>query len=317
MHSEIFKVPIISVGNIVLGGTGKTPMIIYLGKYLSTVGKKTMVLSRGHKGKREGSSGILFTDKILGYDPVEYGDEPVLLSRKMQNAAIVVGKKRVQNLKYYFKKNLPDVVLLDDGFQHLQLSRNLNIVLFDSLLNLDQYTFPPLGYLREGFRSLQDADIIVLGRVNLVEEIKIKELTELILPYTNPDTLIVHSLFIPIGVKNINHEKVMEMSELEGRRVLCVVGIASPDSFLKMLNDQGANVVEEMIFSDHYHYTSTTIKNIQKKAKEHNALILTTEKDLVKIKKIGGTESFHYIDVSLDIIEKEREFLSIIQKVID
>ena len=169
---EAFEVPIISVGNLTFGGPGKTPFTLWLADYVHGQGKKVMILIRGYKGRLENSCGILRSGGRIGHNPTDYGDEAVLAAGRTQNTAIVVGRKRSENLAHYFEEERPDVVLLDDGHQHLKLARNLNIVLFDLLMPLDSYRTAPMGYMREGFSALREAGAVVLAKTDQAGEAK-------------------------------------------------------------------------------------------------------------------------------------------------
>ncbi len=127
-----FKVPIISIGNLSFGGTGKTPFTLWLAENLAKRNKSVMILMRGYKGKLEHQSGILRGGAKIGSTPLDFGDEAILLSRRLPEAAVVVGKNRADNLDKYFDEVRPDVVLLDDGHQHLRIARQLNFVFFDA-----------------------------------------------------------------------------------------------------------------------------------------------------------------------------------------
>ena len=191
LKKDYFKVPIISIGNLTFGGTGKTPMIIWLIKKLENYGFEVAILTRGYKGNLEHKSGLIRGGQKFLSNPHEFGDEPLLISRKMKRGAVIVGKKRSKNLKTFFPKILPDVVLLDDGFQHIQLYRSFNIVLFDALLPLASYQTAPLGYLREGLTALKDADAILISRADQASEEKLEGLLNLIKKH--------HRKNIPIG----------------------------------------------------------------------------------------------------------------------
>ena len=191
LKKDYFKVPVISIGNITFGGTGKTPIIIWLVGKLESYGLETVILTRGYKGQLENKDGIIRGGQRFLSNPQEFGDEPLLISNKMNKGAVVVGKRRASNLRKYFPLTKPDVVLLDDGFQHIQLYRSFNIVLFDALLPLEQYQTAPLGYLREGLTALKDADAILISRSDQVTEEKVENLLDLLSSH--------HRQNIPIG----------------------------------------------------------------------------------------------------------------------
>lgn len=310
-----FKVPIISVGNLTLGGTGKTPFTLWLGNYLDSKQKKVMVLTRGYKGKLENSSGIIHTGKIIGNNPYDYGDEALVLCRGMKNASIVVGKRRSENLKFYFEKERPDIVLLDDGHQHLKVQRNLNIVLFDSLLAIERYKAPPLGYLREGLTALKDADLIVFGRADLAEQEQKESLKKLVSRYTKKGTPFASFYYAPKCIKDINYQETMKIEELDSRNVICISAVASPKSFHELIKSQKANLIDTYEFPDHHYYTQEDLEPIYEKAKEHNAIIMTTEKDIVKLRRVSESNLIYYVEISIKFLEGERDVCRLVDEV--
>ncbi|MCF8058719.1 MAG: tetraacyldisaccharide 4'-kinase [Bacteriovoracaceae bacterium] len=315
--SEKFQVPIISVGNLTFGGTGKTPFTIWLSEYLNEKNKKVMVLSRGYKGKLENSSGILRSGKRLGFNPFEYGDEALLLVRRLKNAVVVVGKNRKENLEFYFDKELPDVVLLDDGHQHLKLKRNLNIVLFDALMAPERYKVAPLGYMREGFSALKDADLIVIGRASQVNSDRLKDLKGLIKKHCNPGVKFSLMDYRPTGFFNSSYELSKTKEQMQGKKVICLAGIASPESFFNLVESIGADVIERLSFPDHYFFEVEEVKEIIDRAHIENAYVVTTEKDIVKIRRIIDDPSLLYLEIQVDFLSGKEEALEIISQAIE
>ena len=302
LKSYDFQVPIISVGNLTFGGTGKTPFILWLAGILEAQGKKVMILTRGYKGALEHSSGILHSGRKLGFNPFVYGDEATMLIRHLKNTVIVVGKKRSENLSYYFQKELPDVVLLDDGHQHLRLKRDLNIVLFDSLMSLDRYHVAPSGYLREGMSALQDADVVVLGRVDQVNDYKLIQLKEMLKKNLRANVPIVSMLYAPVHFENSSYEKVFDRSEIAHKKVIALAGVAAPESFFKMLYKMDANVIDELTFPDHHDFSLDDVDDIIKKAEEEDAYIVTTEKDIVKLRRVVTHPRIIYLYIKVDFV---------------
>lgn len=312
-----FKIPVISVGNITFGGTGKTPMIIWLTRYFEEENLRPLILTRGYKGELEHKSGILKSGQRFRSNPQEYGDEPLLISRKMKNGAVVVGKRRSENLQKYFHEVEPDVVLLDDGFQHIQLYRSLNIVLFDALLPLEKYKTAPMGYLREGLTSLKDADAIVISRVDQVSEKKIESLIDLLQTYYRPGIPIAKVRYIPEGIFDCYDNESMKLEELAGKNVLAISAIASPESFYQMLESFGARIVDKAQFSDHYFFKIEDINELLVRASRHNAIIMASEKDIVKIRRVSGDPRLNYLSIKVDFVSGEEAVLSSIKKVLN
>jgi len=314
IHQKSFRVPIISVGNLSFGGTGKTPFTLWLAEYLQKQNKKVMIVMRGYKGKLENDSGIIYAGKKINPDPVEYGDEALIYARRLEGSAIVVGKNRSANLNFYFPKFLPDVVLLDDGHQHLQLKRKLNIILFDALMSLDKYQVAPLGYLREGFSGLKDADLVVIGRADQVSREKIKQLKSLILNTLPYGVTIAEVGFKPKGFLNSSYDYLFNVEGIKNKKVICVAGLASPQSFYKMIEEMGANVISTETFSDHHYYTKNELESLLSKAKENQAYLVTTEKDMVRIKKVMNDERIIFLQVDLVFFSGEEEAKKIIDQ---
>ncbi|OIQ19762.1 MAG: tetraacyldisaccharide 4'-kinase [Bacteriovorax sp. MedPE-SWde] len=311
-----FKVPVISVGNLTLGGTGKTPFTLWLGNYLNSIDKKVMVLTRGYKGNLEHSSGIIKTGKTIGHNPYAFGDEALVLCRGMKNASVVVGKKRSENLKHYFETEKPDVVLLDDGHQHLMIDRKLNIVLFDSLLSIDRYKAPPLGYLREGMTALKDADLVVFGRADIVSQEKLDDLKQLVEKYTRKGTPLASFYYAPTDIKDINYHSAMSPEELKDKKVICISGVASPKSFYELLKSLGADIINTYQFPDHHYYTDEELAPIVAEAKKEEAIIISTEKDIVKLRRVSESGNIYYVEISIKFLSGESEVKELVNQVI-
>jgi tetraacyldisaccharide 4'-kinase len=315
-NKEHFKVPIISVGNLTFGGTGKTPFIVWLTEFFNSESMVPAVLTRGYKGNLENNAGVIKSGQTFRSNPVDYGDEPLLISRRMKNGAVIVGKKRAENLKKYFGEIKPDVVLLDDGFQHLKLYRSFNIVLFDASLPLSQYKVAPLGYLREGIHSLKDADAIVISRCDQVEPERVDELLNFISSYHHPDIPIAKIRYIPIGLFNTYYKKVSDVEDLKGKKVVAAAAIASPESFFQLLESLGAQVVERMSYADHHFFTSDDVNELLLKASQHDAMIVTSEKDMVKLRRISQDSRITCLNIVVDFVTGQDDLVREIRKVL-
>jgi tetraacyldisaccharide 4'-kinase len=300
-----FQVPVISIGNLTFGGTGKTPFTLWLSEYLNQRNKSVMVLMRGYKGKLENSSGLINAGKMITPDPLDYGDEALLFARRLKNATIVVGKNRSANLSFYFPKVEPDVVLLDDGHQHIKIKRKLNIVLFDATMPLTRYRVAPLGYMREGFQGLKDADLVVVGKADIAGAAKVKSLKMLLQPHLPVGVEFAEVGFRPNGFYNGAYDLVLSVDQIRGRKVICVAGVANPYSFFKLLEDLGAEVIVTEAFPDHHYFKPDEINALLSYAKSEDALLVTTEKDMVRIKKIVEDESIVFLEVDIFFLSGE------------
>lgn len=314
LGQNVFQVPIISIGNLTFGGTGKTPFTLWLSEFYARHDLKVMILMRGYRGKLEKSSGILRGGRKLGYNPFDYGDEPLLLARRLETASIVVGRNRSENLRYYFANEKPDVVLLDDGHQHLKLYRDLNIVLFDALMPLERYKVAPRGYMREGFTALKDADLVVIGRADQANRENIESLKELIRGYAPPGTIFAEIGYRPSGVFNARTSARMDVQALQGRKVICLAGIASPVSFYALVESLGADIIERHTFPDHHYFTGEEVHAIVEAARERDAMVLTTEKDMVKLRRVSDDEIVHYLEINVVFLNGAKETETLLLK---
>lgn len=308
LSSYHFDVPIFAVGNITFGGTGKTPFTLWLANNLSSTQKKGLILTRGYKGQLEHSHGHLKCQSKLGHCSRLYGDEPSMMIRKLKHTDIVVGKNRGLNLLNYFDEVKPSFVILDDGFQHLKIKSTLNFVLIDSLMPISQYMAPPLGYLREGLTSLDEADYVILGRADLVGQENMMTLQNFLKPYLKKNTRILRSRYVPLNIRSSDYQVVMTIEDLKGIDVFCFAGIASPSGFFQMIKNTGANIIDTMVFPDHSEYAADVIDEIIKRAKD--ALIVTTEKDIVKMKNVKYSPRIYFLDIEMEILDQEQELLN-------
>lgn len=309
-----YRVPIISIGNLTFGGTGKTPFTLWLADYLESLDLKVMILMRGYKGRLEHGAGIIKAGKRLGFNPRDYGDEALLLSRRLRNSSVVVGKRRSRNLEYYFNSERPDVILLDDGHQHLKLARNINIVLFDSLLPFHEYKTAPLGYMREGFSALKDADLIVLGRSDQVSEAKRETLVKLITENLKHPIPFADVRYAPVGLFSSDYRMVYELERMKGLRAICVAGVASPLSFFRLMESLGVHILSQETFPDHHQFKAIEVEKLIDRALELDAILITTEKDIVKMRRVTDNPRLVYLEIQMDFLSGEKETREIIAK---
>jgi tetraacyldisaccharide 4'-kinase len=311
-----FKVPVISVGNLSFGGTGKTPTIIWLAEWMIAQGLTPVVLTRGYKGLLEHSSGLLKSGQKFRLNPVDYGDEPLMISNKMSRGAVIVGKKRSENLLKYFSEVKPDVVLLDDGFQHLEIYRSFNIVLFDALMPIKLYKVAPLGYLREGLTALKDADAIIISRADMVSPDKLQILLSILKSHFHHNPPIAMTSYKPVGVFDVHDKYIFSIHELKGLRTIAVTAIASPDAFYRYLESFGVEITERVSFPDHYFFTPDDVNDLLIKASQQSAIIICSEKDMVKMKRVSLDSRILFTKVKVEFISGEKELVQGLSKVL-
>ncbi|MDZ7698908.1 MAG: tetraacyldisaccharide 4'-kinase [Deltaproteobacteria bacterium] len=271
---------VVSVGNLTVGGTGKTPAIITLAQWAVRQGYRTAILSRGYGGKRQ-KIPLAVSD---GSDTGVTGDEPYLLANALPGVPVVVFEKRYQAGLYAKERFGTDLFLLDDGFQHLELKRDMDIVLVDAVRPFGNGHLLPWGPLREPVDGLRRADAIVLTRY---EDGDAAEGTAASLKRRFPSTPLFYANHRPREVVFANRSGTRSPACLKLIRVAAFAGIAHPDVFRKTLEHIGAHVAAFRQFSDHHRYTRRDIESLDRMKTDAGAsLLLTTEKDWVRIAKM-------------------------------
>ena len=276
---------VISVGNISVGGTGKTPAVCMLAQWARDEGYRVTVLSRGYRGRY--AEGVLHVSDGGGIysDPRECGDEPYMLATKLRNVPVVVSKDRYLGGLNAYKKYNSDLFILDDGFQHLKLERDIDIVLMDSINPFGNGYLLPLGPLREPIGHLSRADIFLLTHCD--DGARKDELESFLLDRF-PNKPLFYCAHVPDSVYMPYAGKEFPPDILKGLKVAGFTGIGSPDSFRKTLVSAGAEVVFFRAFDDHYQYKKEDITSLFRSKQLTAAdLLITTEKDWVKIGILG------------------------------
>jgi tetraacyldisaccharide 4'-kinase len=273
---------ILSVGNITLGGTGKTPLVAALAKELSHRGMKVGILSRGYRGSKERTGGVLSDGTRIYLTPAEGGDEPYMLATMVPGVPVIVGKKRYEMGVHAHERFGVDCLILDDGFQHLRIKRDVDIVLIDARRGFGNGHLFPRGPLREPLRCLRRASLLVLTKAEPPQPL---DELEGILRSHAPATPLYHSRYRPRFLVEGASGKEMPLQFLQGKKVLAFAGIVDPEYFTYLLKGLGADVVQKIHFPDHHSYTP---KDVMMMRKHRNAvdLFVTTEKDYVKLQAI-------------------------------
>lgn len=279
-HSLSCKV--VSVGNITLGGTGKTPFVILLAEMIRDKGYRTAVLSRGYKGKYAGLYGVVSDGEKTLLDAVQAGDEPYLLAQKLKGVPVVVGKKRWISGRFTLDRFKPEVVILDDGFQHLALKRDINILLLDSVHPFGNGKLFPRGELREPLTQMGRADVLILTKAEGNDIIN--NLGKRLMNFPKGVPLFwVH--YQPQEVRVWGEQKGRDALILRGRKVLAFAGLARPFSFKKTLSSLGAEVLKFEVFPDHYPYRPGDLERLSREALRSGAeAMITTEKDMARMR---------------------------------
>jgi tetraacyldisaccharide 4'-kinase len=271
---------VISVGNLTVGGTGKTPAVITLAQRLSNAGSKVCVLLRGYGRAGEGP-GVVSDGREIFLSWRQAGDEAVLLARRLPGVPILVGGDRIQSGRLALRQFGPDTILLDDGFQHRRVHRDLDLLLLDATDPFGGERLLPRGRLREHLSGLRRAHAILVTRADQAADLdalrgRLKALAPGI-----PVALAVHRAD---SVMDLHSGEKRPPDVLREERVFAVSGIATPRSFHRTLLDLGAAVVGSLVFPDHHPFGAGDRGRMAREAREAGATCLvTTEKDAVRL----------------------------------
>ena len=323
---------VICVGNITVGGTGKTPLVVWLcnlitqNPKLKTQNCKCAILTRGYKAGAQENKDLK--------------DELAILAESCPEAEVIVNPDRVAGAAEAIDKYAAKVLIMDDGFQHRRLARDLDIAAIDATQPFGYGKMLPAGLLREPVSSLKRAGAVVITRCDQVNEAQLSELEQK-LRAANPDMIIARSIHAAVSVEypgasvipakaGIQKDnKKMDSSlrrndnieQLKGKKIFAFCGIGNPDAFLNTIKNLGAKLAGSKVYDDHYHYTSACLADISEQAEEVGAdLILTTQKDWTKVisyfkSQISNSKShlpFAYLAIEIKFLSGEDKLTALI-----
>ena len=297
---------IISVGNITVGGSGKTPFVIYVANLLKKSGYNVGVLSRGYGRRSKGYKLVSDGKEIL--TTVEFCGDEIIQTATECKVPAAVSENRVKGVKKLIKDTNVNTIVLDDAFQHRWIARDVDLVIVDqNFLNYKSaltHNLLPLGDLREGFNSLKRADVIILNRKFFDRE----EMNQDLKKYFYGKKLFT-AYYKAISFVDAMKKTEYSLEEFKGQDSLVVSGIANPKSFLDILEQVHVNTKNRLIFSDHKDYSLKEVQKIRKQFYTTNShSVVTTEKDAVKLsrfnRELDDVEIF-YLKINLNIDDEE------------
>lgn len=291
------EIPVISVGNLTLGGTGKTPLVAWCVRFLERRGERPAIVSRGYAASGSGP-----------------GDEAEELALLLPGVAHVISRDRAAGVATAVTRHRASVAVLDDGFQHRRLTRTLDLVAIDATDPFGCRRLFPRGLLREPLRGLRRADAVILTRASLVDsqtkDAIWKELTRI----TRRARAGGHPMRMPVHVEATHAPRQLRtwsgatasLPSLAGRRVVLVSGIGNPSAFRRTVESLGCTIVDEVVFPDHHAYPAADLDRIGRTASLAAELIVTTLKDLVKIRRetLGGIPVMA-IEIGIELLDGE------------
>lgn len=319
---------VISVGNITVGGTGKTPVVETFARALAQGGRKVAIISRGYKA-RSPSWRWRWRNRRWGRGPKvvhdgtqlllgarEAGDEPFMLARNLENVVVITDPDRVRGSRFAIKEFGVDTIILDDGMQHLRLQRQIEVVLIDATCPFGYERLLPRGLLRESLRGLRRATHIFITKAR---DIDVQPIVARIRSI-NPTAEIIACYYEPVALINLHTGENVPLDEINGRNAFIVTGIAQPDGFVALVKDCGAIIQRVLTFPDHHRFRRAEIEEIYAAAAKMCAdAILITEKDSVRFPRRAGSATrpcpVYYVKVAIKIKSGEEDFLDCITRI--
>jgi tetraacyldisaccharide 4'-kinase len=312
---------VISVGNITAGGTGKTPMTVYLAEKLTMLGYKIVVVSRGYKGNFEKKGGIISNGKEILIGSDDSGDEPFLMAAKLKDVPVIVGQNRSAAGLLGVRNFKPDIILLDDGFQHRKLFRDVDLLLLDSKRPFGNGRLLPGGILREPASSIRRADAFILTRSSsdvtaALNDVRAVSERQPVFEASNT----FYNFNAAAGCVTdpltcFKQEVSDNFSRFAGKKAVAFSGIAGNDNFRKTLAESGCDVAEFFDFPDHHRYSGDDMERVSKAVSDKGAeLVITTEKDFARM---GGKFDFPADLVVVGVkmcLKDEKSFLEFIMR---
>ncbi len=330
MRHHTLGCQVISVGNVTVGGTGKTPVVEAFARELQKEGRKVAILSRGYK-KVEPGFWQKLVDQVtlrearrpprvvsdgtrLLLDSAMSGDEPYMLAANLPNVTVLVDKDRVKSGRYAIKNLGCDTLILDDGFQYLRLKARTEIVLVDRTNPFGNFHCLPRGILREPAGNIRRASVIFITKCDGVTSTAALRAR---LHVMNPRAELIECRHSPRYLKHLFTAERRELDFLKGLKVSVVSGIASPDGFVRLLEKHGAQVADMNRFADHHRYSQQEIIDIVNTGKRLGVdAIITTEKDAVRFPRLDRWDvPVYFLRVDIEILDGMESFEQCIARI--
>ncbi len=327
-HDQPLGCLVVVVGNLTVGGTGKTPVVEKFARALRDRGRRVAILSRGYRSKappvwkkwwyavshtEEPPPRIVSDGERVLLDSEQAGDEPYMLARNLPGVFVIVDKNRVKAGAYAIKKFGCDTLVLDDGFQYLPLKGRLNLLLVDKTNPFGNGHLLPRGILREPIKHLKRASYVFLTKSDGERDVELEELIQ----KHNPGVDIIECAHRPQYLQRFGTDERQPLEWLNGRKVGAFSGIAVPESFEKFLRDLGGQIAFTRRFLDHYRFTSEDFVEIFTEGIEQKVeFIVTTEKDSVRLPDgLPCAVPIYYLRLEIDIIRGAADFDEAVERI--
>lgn len=290
LRSLRVECPVISVGSRSMGGSGKTPTTIYLLKYLQDQGKRVVVVTRGYRSQWEQTGGIYQPPDEINSEKL--GDEGALIASYLQkDSGMIIGKNRAQLLRFYYRKLRPEVIILEDGLQHLKIQRDLDLILEDDFLSPREQWCVPLGYMRESSSVLKKTQNHIIHKHQ-------QKKSGAITPHHH-----TRAYYLPQYLGDVYHKEQLSWRELEDRKVFAFSAIAHHQHFISYFPP--SSLVGERRFYDHYFYQQRDLDEICRSISPETILV-TTQKDAVKLQSLYCKNPLYFLKMEWVLENSEK-----------
>jgi tetraacyldisaccharide 4'-kinase len=302
---------VLSIGNLTVGGTGKTPAAAMIAKWALREGYRPAILSRGYGGKHRGKTFEVSDGQRVFCTPAEAGDEPYLLAKNLEGIPVIISKARYEAGLLAYEQHGSNFFILDDGFQHIRLKRDLDLVLLDATSPFGNMRLLPRGPLREPLDHLQRADVFILTRTgygaNLIMVNYLKK------KFGGKPTFQSEHVPENFVLPNLGHSHAPDF--IRGKRAVAFAGIAKPEAFRDTLIKLGAEIAAFKGFKDHHVFIRPELQELVAERHRLRAdLLITTEKDYVRLGQLSPTEHrLGYLTVRFQIISGDDTFFAIVK----
>jgi tetraacyldisaccharide 4'-kinase len=309
LPSSRLPVPVVCVGNLSMGGTGKTPLVMAVVRKLQKAGRRPAIVSRGYGGRAAEPVNVVSDGQNLLLDSFQAGDEPRLLAESLPGTPVLTGKKRVEVGRRAINQFGADTIVLDDGFQHLALQRDLDLVLVSAHSPLERSRVFPGGELRESFSALHRAQAVIVTGLDRHNKPRVYRFRDF-LKKRFPQVQFFTGGYQPVSL-SIDGKALCDLDEIEAMPLCGFCGIATPDSFRQSLATIGCDLRGFRVFRDHHAYTAADVAALIQWARMQGGHgLITTEKDYVKLEALDHEDfPIFVLRVELALSENLEKFL--------
>ncbi len=294
------EIPVICVGNITTGGTGKTPAVILLAELLKDEGCCPGIVSRGYKGSKSKEGALVSDGQRIMLTPEEAGDEPYLMAMRLQDIPIAIGKDRLKAIRHLREQFDINIIIMDDGFQNFSFYKDFSIITIDATRPFGNGFILPAGDLREPESGLKRANLLLVNKSDLVSNEKLLDLRVKI-QRKAPHLAALDCAYLSDSIYSVDDMAHVEpVSVLTGRRILLITAIGNPDAFCETVKRFKPLEIKLLSYPDHYWFDYKDVQTFLNESEDYD-YVLMTEKDYVRLKKYSISSKFYFLKITMNV----------------